>query len=146
MCRQCGGLVGAGEESCSACGAPSGRDAAPAEAPHAGDRETVRFLRAIISRPATFTFVFLVANVFLYLLMTFTGGATGEVLLARADERAALPAQARPPGVRAPVSWLTFRQDFECRKVELAQILHPSPRTVMRLRKQNRARERASHD
>ena len=82
MCRQCGALVGAGEESCSACGAPSGRDAAPAEAPHAGDRETVRFLRAVISRPATFTFVFLVANVFLYLLMTFSGGATGAVLLA----------------------------------------------------------------
>jgi hypothetical protein len=38
--------------------------------------------------------------------------ADAAVLLARADERAALPAHARPPGVRAPVSWLTFRQDF----------------------------------
>lgn len=46
------------------------------------DQETLRFLRAVISRPATFTFVFLIANVFLYLLMWLSGGATGSILLA----------------------------------------------------------------
>ena len=46
------------------------------------DPETLRFLRAVISRPATFTFIFLVANVFLYLLMWLSGGATGSILLA----------------------------------------------------------------
>jgi membrane associated rhomboid family serine protease len=46
------------------------------------DPETVRFVRAVVSRPATFTFIFLVANVFLYLLMWLSGGATGQILLA----------------------------------------------------------------
>jgi len=51
------------------------RDARP-------DPDTLRFLRAVISRPATFTFIFLIANVFLYLLMWLSGGATGSILLA----------------------------------------------------------------
>lgn len=51
------------------------------------DPETIRFLRAVISRPATFTFVFIVANVFLYLLMWRSGGANGEVLLAYGAKR-----------------------------------------------------------
>ena len=67
------------------CGTPVARPAEqqprPPGAPHA-DPETLRFLRAIISRPATFTFVFLVANVFLYLLMWLSGGAAGDVLRA----------------------------------------------------------------
>ena len=50
------------------CGTPVARAAAQQpqrpRGPHA-DPESVRFLRAVISRPATFTFVFLVANVFL---------------------------------------------------------------------------------
>ena len=67
------------------CGTPVVRPAEqpprPPGPPHA-DPETLRFLRAIISRPATFTFVFLVANVFLYLLMWLSGGAAGDVLRA----------------------------------------------------------------
>jgi len=64
------------------CGTPvARREERPQRAPHA-DPETLSFLRAIISRPATFTFVFLVANVFLYILMYLSGGATGEVLRA----------------------------------------------------------------
>jgi len=46
------------------------------------DPETLSFLRAVISRPATFTFLFIVANVFLYLLMWLSGGAAGSVLIA----------------------------------------------------------------
>jgi rhomboid protease GluP len=68
------------------CGAPStaGREAEAAAAPRRPrhDRETMRFLSAIVSRPATFTFAFLIANVFLYTLMELSGGAQGEVLVA----------------------------------------------------------------
>ena len=67
------------------CGTPVAAGAEPQQQQqrrmHA-DPETVRFLRAVISRPATFTFLFLVANVFLYLLMSLSGGAQGAVLLA----------------------------------------------------------------
>jgi rhomboid protease GluP len=83
VCRHCGALVGAGEGRCMMCGTPVARGAEQPRrrAPHA-DPETLRFLRAVISRPATFTFIFLVANVFIYLLMWLSGGATGEVLKA----------------------------------------------------------------
>jgi membrane associated rhomboid family serine protease len=90
MCRQCGALVGAGESHCTMCGAPStasARDEASsnvvaARPTHRHDHETMRFVRGIVSRPATFTFVFIVANIFIYLLMEFSGGATGDVLRA----------------------------------------------------------------
>jgi membrane associated rhomboid family serine protease len=81
MCRNCGALVGANDAVCSACGAPAGsapahRDAPDdyARPPRHIDTETVRFARAVLSRPATFTFVFLTANVFLFLLMEWWGG------------------------------------------------------------------------
>ena len=67
------------------CGTPVAPQQPPEPSPrrsaHA-DPETVRFVRAVISRPATFTFIFLIANIFLYLLMWLSGGATGQVLLA----------------------------------------------------------------
>src|ERR1041385_4878608 len=46
------------------------------------DPETLRFLRAVVSRPATFTLIFIVANVFVYFLMWLSGGANGGVLVA----------------------------------------------------------------
>jgi membrane associated rhomboid family serine protease len=66
------------------CGTPvaAAREPAASRRREQADPETLRFLRAVISRPATFTFVFIVANVFLYLLMWLSGGATGAVLLA----------------------------------------------------------------
>ncbi len=66
------------------CGTPvaAAREEQRPRRAHGGDPETLRFLRAIISRPATFTFVFLIANVFLYLLMYLSGGATDGVLVA----------------------------------------------------------------
>lgn len=87
VCRQCGALIGAGESDCMMCGAPSaaGRDAGESATRRRRgryDRESLRFLRAIISRPATFTFVFLAANIFLYTLMELSGGAQGRVLVA----------------------------------------------------------------
>lgn len=83
VCRHCGALIGAGEVRCMMCGtsvaAAREEQTRPDSRP---DQETLRFLRAVISRPATFTFVFLIANVFLYLLMWLSGGATGGILLA----------------------------------------------------------------
>ncbi len=76
VCRHCGALVGSGETSCAQCGTPL------ASATHAQpqrravyDSATVSFARSILSRPAPFTFIFLIANVFLFLLVTFSGGA-----------------------------------------------------------------------
>jgi rhomboid protease GluP len=89
VCRHCGALVGAGEERCMMCGANVAQPAEsrPARRRQAADPETVRFLRAVISRPATFTIVFIVANVFLYLLMWLSGGAEDNVLLAYGAKR-----------------------------------------------------------
>lgn len=64
------------------CGTPAAAPAAERAAGARPDPETLRFLRAVISRPATFTFVFLVANVFVYFLMWLSGGAQDQVLLA----------------------------------------------------------------
>ena len=89
MCRNCGAIVGAGQASCGVCGAPSTAlpGAADVEAPAslraARSPETLRFVRAVVTRPATFTFVFLVANIFVFLLMSLAGGSeNGEVLRA----------------------------------------------------------------
>jgi rhomboid protease GluP len=90
VCRHCGALVGAGEERCMMCGtavAPTPADTRPARRRQHADPETLRFLRAVISRPATFTFAFIIANVFLYLLMWLSGGATDNVLLAYGAKR-----------------------------------------------------------
>ena len=85
MCRRCGALVGAGERDCMMCGASVREPSAERSEARssAADHDTLRFVRAIITRPATFTFVFLIACVFLYLLMEFSGGARGETLTGR---------------------------------------------------------------
>jgi rhomboid protease GluP len=82
VCRHCGALVGAGEARCMMCGTPAAAPRVERPRREHADPETLRFLRAVISRPATFTFVFIIANVFLYLLMRLSGGAEGLVLLA----------------------------------------------------------------
>ena len=80
MCRNCGALVGSGEASCSACGAPKTaapppqQARAPRYAPPSHDRETIRFARAVLSRPYIFTIIFLAANIFVFFL-TSQGGA-----------------------------------------------------------------------
>lgn len=71
MCRSCGALVGAGEHVCTQCGAPLASAAlqqgAPARAPYEG--EAMRFALAVLNRPSFFTIIFLVANIFVFLLM-----------------------------------------------------------------------------
>lgn len=79
VCRQCGSLVGAGEANCGVCGAPvsggGARGGGGGDAPQpVHDAQTMRFLRTVLSRPATFTFAFLIANIFVFLL-TFLSGA-----------------------------------------------------------------------
>jgi membrane associated rhomboid family serine protease len=91
VCRSCGALVGAGEGVCAVCGMPATGIARP-DAPPASpqerreqpihDIETLRFARAVLTRPSTFTFVFLAVNVFIFLLMSFAGATDNpEVLL-----------------------------------------------------------------
>lgn len=89
MCRNCGALVGATEQSCSLCGAPktstgSVATATPREAPqHVYDHETVRFARAVLSRPYIFTIVFLIANIFVFILTSQSGAIENPGVLIR---------------------------------------------------------------
>ncbi len=73
MCPNCGAIIGAGESVCGQCGAPV---MGAVVLPHRPirDAEAMRFARAILKRPATFTILLLVANIFVFLLMTFSGG------------------------------------------------------------------------
>src|SRR5438105_13374636 len=72
MCRSCGAIVGAGETACAVCGAPVGAVAEAARVPR-HDVETMRFARAILTRPPTFTFVFFAVNVRVCLFMQLAG-------------------------------------------------------------------------
>jgi membrane associated rhomboid family serine protease len=91
MCRNCGALVGANETSCSACGAQKdatrsivGRDAShPQGRTPVYDHETVRFARAILSRPYIFTIVFLAANIFVFILTAQAGADDNPAVLMR---------------------------------------------------------------
>src|SRR5437016_7620481 len=67
MCRACGALIGAGETSCHVCGAPLSQASASVFPLH--ERNAINFARAVLSRPYSFTIVFLVANLFVFLLM-----------------------------------------------------------------------------
>ncbi len=73
VCRNCGAIVAAGEAICGQCGAPlMGAVVLPRRPVR--DAEAMRFARAVLTRPATFTIIFLVANIFVFFLMTFSGG------------------------------------------------------------------------
>src|SRR5215213_10064118 len=81
MCRSCGAIVGAGETQCAVCGAPTTPQPEAAQPGHRPpDRETIRFARAVLSRPYKFTIVFLVLNLFVFLLMWESSGMSFRVL------------------------------------------------------------------
>ena len=80
MCRNCGAIVGAGEPQCAVCGAPTSNQPAPTANYRPPDRETIKFARAILSRPYKFTIVFLVANLFIFLLMWNSSEMSNTVL------------------------------------------------------------------
>lgn len=87
MCRSCGAIVGANEPACGVCGAAAGAGPDTAKLPR-HEIETLRFARAILRRPVTFTFIFLITNIFFYLLMYyFTSGTTDDVLIAYGAKR-----------------------------------------------------------
>jgi membrane associated rhomboid family serine protease len=85
MCRSCGAIVGAGETKCGVCGAPTATQATAQTGPRPPDRETIRFARAILSRPYKFTIVFLVLNLFVFLLMWESSGLSFRGLRAFPD-------------------------------------------------------------
>lgn len=85
VCRNCGALIGASETECSACGAP--KDSVPRTQTRAPvvvhDHETVRFARAILSRPYIFTIVFIMANIFVFILTMQAGADQNPAVLIR---------------------------------------------------------------
>src|SRR5438128_12304738 len=90
MCRNCGALVGANETTCSACGASKDSVGAAAarevvREPQAQgyDHETIRFARAILSRPYIFTIIFLIANIFVFILTAQAGADDNPAVLIR---------------------------------------------------------------
>jgi rhomboid protease GluP len=79
MCRSCGAIVGAGETQCAVCGASTATQ--PATPDHrAPDKETIRFARAVLTRPYKFTIALLVANLFVFILMWESSGVSFRVL------------------------------------------------------------------
>lgn len=80
MCRSCGAIVGAGETQCAVCGAASGAQPAPTAGEPPPDKETIRFARAVLSRPYKFTIALLVINLFVFLLMWESSGLSAAVL------------------------------------------------------------------
>lgn len=77
MCRNCGAIVAAGETVCPQCGVPLAASAGGAideRRLSPRDRDALRFARAVLTRPATFSLILLVANVFVFLLTTMAGG------------------------------------------------------------------------
>jgi rhomboid protease GluP len=80
LCRNCGAIVGAGEQQCAVCGVPVTTQAMSRNANAAPDNETLRFARAILNRPYKFTIILLVANLFVFLLMWQSSGLTSQAL------------------------------------------------------------------
>ena len=80
LCRSCKSIVGAGETQCAVCGASTSKQPTPAVEHRQVDRETLRFARAILNRPNKFTIIFLVANLFVFLLMWESSGLQSTVL------------------------------------------------------------------
>lgn len=76
MCRNCGAIVAAGETICPQCGALLVDEAAPqlGARRHFYDVEARRFANAILTRPAPFTIIFIVANIFIFMLMWSSSG------------------------------------------------------------------------
>jgi membrane associated rhomboid family serine protease len=78
VCRNCGALIGAGESNCYMCGAPL--TAAPAAALPLHERYALSYARAVLSRPYIFTIAFLIANLFIFLLMWEASGMKSSTL------------------------------------------------------------------
>lgn len=80
MCRNCGSIVGAGQQQCAVCGTHVGSTTDPSREPTLRDNETMRFARAVLNRPYKFTIAMLVANLFVFILMWQSSGMSFSVL------------------------------------------------------------------
>jgi rhomboid protease GluP len=80
ICRNCGALIGAGENECHVCGAPLLQATARTIPLH--ERYNLSYARAVLSRPYLFTIVFLILNFFIFLLMWGLSGTSSDVLWA----------------------------------------------------------------
>lgn len=80
MCRSCGAIVGAGEPQCAVCGASTASQPAQTAYQTQADRETIKFARAVLSRPYKFTIVLLTANLFVFMLMWESSGMSSSIL------------------------------------------------------------------
>jgi membrane associated rhomboid family serine protease len=71
VCRNCGALVGAGEQECTQCGAPLAATTLERNATERSpyERDARRFALAVLNRPSFFTIIFLVSNIFVFMLM-----------------------------------------------------------------------------
>lgn len=81
VCRNCGALVGAGEQACTQCGAPLASAATPQGMPERSpyDKDAMRFALAVLNRPSFFTIIFLVTNIFVFMLMWASSQAGSSV-------------------------------------------------------------------
>ncbi|MEP6920262.1 MAG: rhomboid family intramembrane serine protease [bacterium] len=80
MCRGCGAIVGAGQSRCGVCGSTTAIPAPQRDHRMMADRETIRFARAVLDRPYKFTIIFLVANIFMFLMMWQSSGMSFSIL------------------------------------------------------------------
>jgi rhomboid protease GluP len=80
LCRNCGAIVGAGQQQCAVCDAPVTSQATVRNVSATPDKETLRFARAVLDRPYKFTIILLVANLFVFLLMWQSSGLTSQAL------------------------------------------------------------------
>jgi len=78
LCRSCGALIGAGENSCHVCGALLQQTVMPPLPLH--ERYAMGFARAVLTRPYIFSIVFLVANLFVFMLMWESSQMSSTVL------------------------------------------------------------------
>ena len=74
MCRSCGAIVGAGQAQCGVCGASTTAQPTTHPGYRPPDKETIRFARAVLSRPYKFTIILLVVNLFVFMMMWTSSG------------------------------------------------------------------------
>ncbi len=80
MCRNCGSIIGGGQEQCAVCGTNVRASVTPSREGAQKDNEAIRFARAVLNRPYKFTIALLIANIFVFILMWQSSGATFGVL------------------------------------------------------------------
>ncbi len=80
MCRNCGSIVGAGQQQCAVCGTRIGSAAGSSPETAQRDNEALRFARAVLNRPYKFTIILLVANIFVFILMWQSSAMSFSVL------------------------------------------------------------------